>query len=281
MKRLGTGLGLILLLMSVGCGLAGGPPEEAPAVLAPAPPVPPSEFSRDAGEGASPAAEQRVILRSAKMALLVADVLDTRNKIANLTQTLGGYVVSSRVAGEEGDVSGSISIRVPEAKLEQALSELRSLAVRVQSESTSARDVTEQYVDLKSRLKNAEATEGQYVALLEKANNADEILKIYEKLTQVRRDIEQIKGRMQYLEQTAAMSLIETELATASSRSGLVFAGWDALGVLKSALRSLVGAFQLLASLAIIVLVFVPIWGPIVAIVYWLRKRKAKTQGTR
>lgn len=277
MKGLGIGLGLVLLLVSVACAPAAEPPPKAPAVEAPPKPAERSVISKDAGEGPPSAAEQRMIVHSAKMALLVADVLDTRNKITNLAQSFGGYVVSSRLAGEEGDVWGSISIRVPDAKLDQALSELRNLAVRVQSESTSAKDITEQYVDLKSRLKNAEATEGQYLALLEKAKNAEEILKIYEKLTQVRRDIEQIKGRMQYLEQTSAMSLIEIELRPVGSAKGLILAGWDALEILKSALRGLFSTAQFLAALAIFLIVFIPVWGPIVAIVYWVKRRRRKT----
>lgn len=281
MKGFGIRLGLVLLLVSVACAPAAEAPPRAPAPEAPPRTAERSEIRKDAGEALPSAAEERIIVRSAKMALLVADVLDTRNKIANLAHSFGGYVVSSKLADEEGDVMGSISIRVPDAKLDQALSELRNLAIRVQSESTSAKDMTEQYVDLKSRLKNAEATEGQYLALLEKAKNAEEILKIYEKLTQVRREIEQIKGRMQYLEQTSAMSLIEIELKSVSSGRGLILAGWDALEILKSALRGLFATAQFLAALAIFLIVFTPVWGPIVAIVYWVKRRRRKTSGAK
>jgi len=120
--------------------------------------------------------------------------------------------VSSRISGEENDRRGWISIRVPDGKFEQALAELRDLSVRVESESTDSQDVTEEYVDLQSRLKNAQATENQYLALLQKAENVEDILRIYERLSQVRSEIEQLKGRIQYLENTSSMSLISTRL---------------------------------------------------------------------
>ena len=82
----------------------------------------------------------------------------------------------------------------------------------MKSENTNSQDVTEQYIDLQSRLKNAEATETQYLALLDKAKDVDDILRIYDSLSRIRNEIEQIKGRIQYLERTSSMSLISVNL---------------------------------------------------------------------
>jgi len=170
---------------------------------------------------------------------------------------------------------GWISIRVPDDKFEQALAELRNLAVRVKSESTSSRDVTEEYIDLQSRLKNAEATEKQYLALLEKATDVEDILRIYDSLSGVRQEIEQIKGRMQYLERTASMSLISVYLEPQATAKPLVHAGWSALEALKSAVRGIVIFGQWLVILAIWLIIFIPVWGTAVGIIYWRRKKKA------
>jgi hypothetical protein len=195
-----------------------------------------------------------------------------------LAESVGGYVVSSTISGEEGDVTGSISIRVPDSRFEQTLGELRSLATRVRSENTSAKDITEEYVDFKARLRNAEATEGQYLALLGKAKDTEETLKVYERLSQVRREIEQIKGKIQYLEQSAALSLIEIELRPIASGRGLVAAGWNALEILKGAVRGLIATAQTLAALGMWLLVFAPLWGPVVVVVLWLQRRRKKPQ---
>jgi hypothetical protein len=215
-----------------------------------------------------------MIVRTGDMSLVVDDVVGTRDEIARLAIRFGGYVVSSSIYGEEQDLTGSISIRVPDDKFEQALTELRALAERVLSESTSSRDVTEEYVDLQSRLKNAEATERQYLTLLEQAKNVEDILRIYERLSQVRREIEQIKGRMQYLERTSSMSLITVQLKPEATAKPLVRAGWNALEVLKSATRGLVVAGQILGTIAIWLIIFIPVWGIVLGIIYWRRRRK-------
>ena len=169
---------------------------------------------------------------------------------------------------------GSVSIRVPDEDFDQALVELRSLATRVESENTNSRDVTEEYIDLEARLKNAEATESQYLALLEKATDVEDILRIYERLSQVRRDIEQLKGRIQYLERTSSMSLISVRLEPVATAKPLVRVGWNALETLKSAVRGIVIFGQWLGTLAIWLIVFSPVWGTILGIIFWRRRKK-------
>ena len=168
------------------------------------------------------------------------------------------------------------SIRVPDGKYEPTLAELRNLAVRVKSESTDSRDVTEEYIDLEARLKNAEATESQYLALLEKATDVEDILRIYDSLSRVRSEIEQIKGRMQYLERTSSMSLISVRLEPEATAKPLVRAGWSALEALKSALRGIVTFGQWLGTAAIWLIIFIPIWGTILGIVLWRRHKKKR-----
>ena len=217
-----------------------------------------------------------MIVRTGEMSLVVEAVVDAQDEIAQLAVRLDGYVVSSRISGEEQDMRGWISVRVPADKFEPALAELRELAVRVKSESTDSQDVTEQYVDLKSRLKNAEATESQYLALLDKAIDVEDIIRIYDSLSRVRSEIEQIKGRMQYLERTSSMSLISVHLEPEATTKPLVQAGWSALEALKSAVRGIVIFGQVLGTIAIGLLIFSPIWGTILGIILWRRRRKKR-----
>jgi len=276
MKRLIIGLVLVVcLLVPVSCARA---PSEDALDETPMPPGWEDIDYKDAGAGDLPStAEERMIVRTGDMSLVVEDVVETRDEIAQLAVRLDGYVVSSRISGEEQDRMGWISIRVPDDKFDQALAELRDLAVRVISESTDSRDVTEEYVDLQSRLNNAEATESQYLALLEKAEDVDDILLIYESLSRVRSEIEQIKGRMQYLERTSSMSLISVYLKPAATATPLVRVGWNALEILKSAGRG-IGIFgQWLAGAAIWLIIFSPIWGTILGVVYWRRRRSKRT----
>jgi len=273
MKRLIIGLALVaLLLVTVSCASAPAPSSEEAALM------PPVEF-KGGGEYRAETTEitqERMIVRTGDISLVVEDVINARDDIAQLALRFDGYVVSSQISGEEEDMRGWISIRVPDEKFEQALAELRDLAVRVKSESTYSQDVTEEYIDLQSRLKNAEATEQQYLALLEKATDVEDILNIYKSLSQVRQEIEQIKGQMQYLERTSSMSLISVYLEPEATVKPLVKAGWSALEAIKSAVRGLIIFGQWLVILAIWLIIFIPIWGTVLGIIYWRRRKRRK-----
>lgn len=220
--------------------------------------------------------EERMIVRTGDMSLIVEDVVKTRDEIAQLATRLGGWVVGSSIYGEEEELTGWISIRMPDETFDQAFAELRGLAVRVTSESTSSQDVTEEYVDLQSRLKNAEATESQYLALLEKAVKVEDALQVYQALTQIRYEIEQIKGRMQYLERTSAMSQISINLSPVATAKPLVSPAWSAKEAAKSAIRGLTTFGQGLATAIIGAAIYSPIWGTILGVILWRRRRKRK-----
>jgi len=287
MKRLLIAAAILVICPLVLTSCAGGAPAGViPDMTEPAPPMPPpmvtippapEEGYKESGAGVLPStAEERMIVRNGDMSLVVEDVTDARNEIAQLAVRLGGWVVSSQISGEEEEMRGWISIRVPDETFDQALTELRGLAVRVTSESTSSQDITEEYVDLQSRLKNAEATESQYLALLEKAVTVEDALKVYGALTQIRYEIEQIKGRMQYLERISAMSLISIDLRPVATAAPLVRPGWSAREIAKSAIRGLTSFGQGLGTAAIGAAIFSPIWGTIIGVLYWRRRRKRK-----
>ena len=277
MKRLIIALTLImLLLVPVACAAPSGAPSGVAPLPAPAP-MPPRQDESFIPK-TLPSTGERMIVRTGEMSLVIEDVVGARDEIAQLAAKYNGYVVSSQISGEEQEMRGYISIRVPDDKFESALAELRDLAVRVISESTSSQDVTEEYVDLQSHLKNAEATESQYLALLAKATDVEDILRIYERLSQVRREIEQIKGRLQYLERTSSMSLISVSLEPQTTAKPLVRAGWNIVEIFKSALRGIVIAGQVIGAIAIWLIIFSPIWGAILGIIYWRRRRKKKAR---
>ncbi|HEX5837280.1 MAG TPA: DUF4349 domain-containing protein, partial [Anaerolineales bacterium] len=128
----------------------------------------------------------------------------------------GGYIVSSRVWYQ--DYYGNnlkyaaITIGVPVEEFEKVLSRLRGLAVRVVDEVASGEDVTEQYVDLQSQLQNLEATRARIQEFLKDAKTVDEALRINQELANIESQIEQIKGRMNYLNDRSAYSTITINL---------------------------------------------------------------------
>lgn len=246
MKRLIIGFALVvLILLPIACARAPesavapapmpeGVPAPAPAPMpAPAPAPPPpgrGDVTVDeagSGELVQSWATERMIIRTGNIVLIVEDIEVVIDQITVLTSGMDGYVVSSQKWRDGDRLVGSIAIRVPAEQFSMAMRALRNLAVEVRSESISSKDVTEEYVDLSSKLKNLEATEEQLLRLMEKGETVEEILKVQRELSNTRADIEQTKGRMQYLERTSETSLIEVILEqskldvklTASSRS--------------------------------------------------------------
>ena len=167
-------------------------------------------------------------MRTGHMELVVTDVTTAMEHIAGMADSLKGYVVSSNSWREGDRLVGSIAIRVPAEHFDSTIRSLRQMAVEVNMESTSSTDVTEEYVDLTARLHNLEATRVQLEKLLGKTEEkVTDILEVQRELSRVTGEIEQTKGRMQYLEQTSSTSLIDVLLQqaeldvtfTASSRT--------------------------------------------------------------
>ncbi|MGA2159926.1 MAG: DUF4349 domain-containing protein [Dehalococcoidia bacterium] len=191
-----------------------------------------------------------------------------------------GYVISSnRYNGDQNQVydktvivpapgsqGGDISLRVPADKFDEVMQKLNGLAVKVVNESTNSQDVTEQYSDLQAQLKNQQAAEAQYLDILKKADNVKDILAVQQELTTVRGNIESLQGRIQYLDRTSDMSMIQVTLV--KSRP-IGESTWDITGIFKSAVDGLITFGKALLSVLIWLLVFSPVW-IIILVVVWL-----------
>ncbi len=155
---------------------------------------------------------QRMIIRTGGLTLVVEDVARSIENITDLATRFNGFVVNSNNWQDGERMMGNISIRVEAQRFDEAMKALRDMAVDVTYESTSGQDVTEEYVDLTAQLKNLEASEAQLLELMKQAGDVEQILAVQKELTNTRGQIEQTKGRMQYIEQSAAMSLIQITL---------------------------------------------------------------------
>jgi hypothetical protein len=162
-----------------------------------------------------------------------------------LADRYGGYLVSSNsyASGDDGTMkTGTVAIRVPSTSFAKALDDAGKLG-SLKSQNLSSQDVTEEYVDLQARIKNSEAYVNSLEALLAKAKTVDEILQVQSVLTYAQQDLEQLKGRLRFLDEhtsysTITMSIFEkgTEPVEASS--------WGVGGAFKDALHYLVRVFN-------------------------------------
>lgn len=184
--------------------------EEAPVTPAPAAAAAPTPAPPGAG-GVIPSfpAQQRIIVRTVELRLTVSDIAATVDAVAALAAGAGGWVVNSDRSARHG---GSISIRVPAETLDATIRRLRELALDVESETSSSQDVTDEYVDIQSRLTGLRATEARLLAIMARAESVEDALSVQLELSNLQTRIEQIEGRLKFLEQTAAYSLVNVAL---------------------------------------------------------------------
>jgi hypothetical protein len=221
----------------------------------------------------------RKIIYTVSLDLIVADTEAAFQEIQSATEEIGGFVAQSNMWRQEEHPRGTMTVRVPVERLDEALEVFKGLAVDVESQSKDSQDVTEEYVDLEARLENEQRTERELQELLEtrseRGRTAD-ILEVHRELSQVRAQIEQIQGRMTYLDNLSAMATVQISLTPDALVQPVVVAGWRPQGTARNAIRMLLRSLQSLADAAImffllILPILIVIAIPLVALFFLLR----------
>ncbi len=244
--------------------------------------------SNTGGEPSQPL-QNRIVLKNATMSITVTDPASTIGSIGKIAEDLGGWVVTSN-SYQQANASGikltygSITIRVPAAKLNQVLGQINSAAVSVDSVNITGDDVTEQYTDLSSQLTNLQTAETDLRKIMDSATKTQDVLAVFQQLTGIRGQIEQIQGKLKFYDQSAAFSSIAVNLSPRQDDKPLDIAGWQPTTTLKAALESLVhilqGLVDLLIWLAIVVLPFVVLLYLAYRLIRRFRPNKARAIAT-
>jgi hypothetical protein len=236
------------------------------------------------------AAIDRKIIKNAEVSVLVEDSDIAIDRLTQVVSDGNGYIVSSRIWYQphldgENYKYATITLGIPVDQFEVTMRRVRGLALRVLDENASGEDVTDQFVDLESRLTNLEATQARIQSFLEDAKTVDEALRINQELAQIEAQIEEVKGRMNYLSDRSAFSTITVtispELPEIEPAPAPTPRPWTPSETLKDATETLVNAYQGIVEFAIWLFVAVlPILVP-PALVIWLlvklvRRKPAK-----
>jgi hypothetical protein len=204
---------------------------------------------------------------------------------------MNGYLVSSN-QWNSSDESGksyiysAVTVRVPAERLDEMMQKIRNLAADpktgVISESVSGEDVTSDYVDSQSRLRNLQAAEQQLLDLLNKATDLQYTLDIFKELTDIRGQIEVLQGHIKYLEESAALSAITVNFVAEASLQPLQIGPWKPAGVAKEALQTLIKTAQDIGTALIkFVIIGLPFLVPIGLIIYFVNKGAKKRKAAR
>ncbi len=240
------------------------PLEKAAAMEEAAAPPAPMQAGTFGGAESAPAAK-RIVIRTVDMSLVVQDPVKSMDEITKMAEEMGGFVVTSnryqRTLENGVEVpEGTITIRVPAERLNEALEKLKAGAITVQHENISGQDVTQEYTDQKSRLKNLEAAEADLRKIMDNAYTTEDVMSVYNQLTQVREQIEVTKGQIQYYEQSAALSAITIQLVAEASIQPVTIGGWQPVGIARDAIQALINALKFFANVTIwLILFFLPI----------------------
>lgn len=216
-------------------------------------------------EGASPQpprprANSPRMMRKASLNLIVSEPFVVGEKIRTLAYRLGGFVESVRSQDDAGGArQTSVVIRVPADRLEEARRAVRNLGGRVRNEQEDSRDVTAQYVDLDSNLRNYRAEEAQYLEIMRRSGTIKDTLAVSERLADARGRIERTQGQLNQLTHQTEMALLEVCLRTEATTQAPDVRWHPALEI-KAAFWSAADDLSTYANFMITVLLRLPVF---------------------
>ena len=155
--------------------------------------------------------QKRVIVRTVDIGIIVPNVPRTKDDIALLAESMGGWEVNSERNQRH---EASISVRVPARLVGEFLLRLRDIAVEVKYENSTSQDVTADFVDSEARLRVLRSTEARLLEFHARAVNVEETVNLEAELLRVQLEIETIQGRLRFMAETSAYSLVNVGLTT-------------------------------------------------------------------
>ncbi|MGH2683110.1 MAG: DUF4349 domain-containing protein [Actinomycetota bacterium] len=192
----------------------GGDPQLAP--FADEPESAPGGDSAVGGVGLPPIGHNVIKTADLRVEVRRSTLRDAVGDVTAVAGRHGGFVLSTQVAGANAR-SGLLVIRVPAERFEVALAEIRDLGTKVLRETVAGEDVGQEFIDLEARLRNWRAQEVVLLRLMNRAQSVTDTIRVQRELQQVQLEIEQIRGRLRYLEDQTTMSTITVGLREAGA----------------------------------------------------------------
>lgn len=195
------------------------------------------------------------LVHTASLSGEVEALSEAEPKVRAVAEALGGFVSDSTSTEEEL----AVTVRVPDAKLAEAMERLAALSTQVTARRVSAEDVTTEFVDLESQQKNLTAARERLVELLGLAANATEALEVNRALTDVQGQLEQVQGRLAAMDSKLKLATVAVTFTSVGA--------WRPLEVARNSVAALAILLRVLANIAIVVMVFSPFWAPVVLLI--------------
>ena len=167
------------------------------------PPPPPPETELEKGSK---------IIKNGNLSFEVNNLKNSKSTIDSILKKLNGYYENEQFNSYGNRNNYSLKIRIPNSRFDTLILLLENGNGKLIDKNVSAKDVTEEYVDLNIRLNNKLAYLDKFKELLNKAKSIKDILDIQEKIRSLEEEIESKKGRIKFLDDKVLFSTIQLEL---------------------------------------------------------------------
>ncbi len=183
---------------------------------------------------------EKKVIKTGNVDMRVNSVEDAMDEIRFVANSHGGDEVSSDIFISKSNTykQGTILIKVPVDQYTVTFTDIKKIAPLIIDESSQAQDVTAQFIDLESRIKNKKEHEERLRSFFQKANDVDELIQVEKELARVRTEIESMEGQLKYLKDQTQYSTINVVLREDSNI--VVSDSWRPMQVVKDSVNTLI-----------------------------------------
>lgn len=217
------------------------------------------EASTDAEQVSLETPEERKVIQRASISVEAEDTRSVYEEVRRMVEEAGGFVQSATIADpEETEDQPRIDlvVRIPDTDLSNALERIGAMGTRIVAQSEDSEEVTREYQDVESRIRNLSLLEEELRELLADVRQNDDadpqkLLQVFNEISRVRGEIEQLEGRRQLLDNLTSLATVEVKITPTPEATPVVADGWTPLAVARQSIQDLVAAMQGLIDVTI------------------------------
>lgn len=215
---------------------------------------------------------ERKLTKNGSIRFETSNLDKTKQLITNAVASLNGYISNDNTSESDNRTENSLIVRIPADKADSLITVIESNASKIDYKSIDVQDVTEQFIDLDTRVRTKKEVETRYRELLARATSVEEMLKIEEQIGNIRTEIESAEGRLRYLSNQVQYSTLNVTFYEKNSDFGI----WKKMGnAFSNGWNSLLWLFVGIANLWAIILLIATV---VVAIAHLTKRKRGGKQ---
>ena len=242
-----------------------------------APAMEESQSDEGGSSGEVKIADQKII-RHGDMTIKVDDAVEFKTTADAILEKHKAYIGNEQFNNTDYNSIYHIQIRVPAENLDALVAELESMDGLVMSKSINATDVTEEYIDLETRLVNKRSYLEQYRQLLKSARTIEDILKVREQIRVLEEEIESAEGRLKYLRNQVSLSTLNL---TITQEKDFVFRPDRKINFFERLKDSFSAGWYGFVEFGLVIIGLWPFWLVLIIIIWLLRKYNRRNKNRR